>query len=78
MYNNAAAASGGTLAMTGLAYSAYGWGWGVMALLVVGGAAVTVSKMAPRISMDPIRENGKYRLRLTKNGQPWRQRKRRH
>jgi hypothetical protein len=65
-------AAGGTLALTGSAL-ALQLSWLALALFVLGGVAMTLHRFGPRIAIEPIwQEGGKYRFRLTKNGQPWR------
>lgn len=67
----------GMLASTGVAAATQNL-WIALAAVVIGGAAIAVSRFGPRIALDPIRqESGGYRIRLTKNGQPW-SRKRHH
>ena len=70
-------ASSGTLALTGVGIATQDL-WLALGAIVVGGAVVAANRFGPRIALDPIRrETGGYRIQLTKNGQPWR-RKRRH
>ena len=70
-------AGSGALAFTGVAIATQDL-WLALGAIVVGGAAVAANRFGPRIALDPIRqEGGGYRIQLTKNGQPWR-RKRRH
>ena len=51
---------------------AFGWQVALSIVLVamVWGAVKALMSWMPRIAIEPIQEDGQYRLRLTKNGNP--------
>ncbi len=45
--------------------------WLAVVLFILGGMLVALSKVGPRLAIEPVRTaNGKRRFRLTKNGRP--------
>ncbi len=61
------------LAFTGAPIAVMNWVAVGVALFVLGGLLTVAARLVPRVAVDPIQgEGGNYRLRLTRNGRPFR------
>lgn len=72
-----ATAGAATLAATGATATAMHAVWLAVVCFLLAGMAFALAKFPPRIAIEPVRrEDGRYRLRLTRNGRPWPSRRR--
>ena len=62
--------SAGMLPMTAGAIAVYQSLWLGIAVTVIGATLITVSKLFPRVAVEPVRQQGGHRLGLTVNGRP--------
>ena len=71
MYQGMLPKTGAGLTIGGVALSALNLAWLGIAIAVIGGTLITLSKFGPRVAMEPVPVGVKAsRFRLTINGRP--------
>jgi hypothetical protein len=81
VYQGVLPVTGAGLAFGGVAMSVLNMAWLGVAIAVIGGALITLSKFGPRIAVEPVPVGVRgSRLRVTCNGRPisWRRAKPQH
>ncbi|MFF5084501.1 hypothetical protein ACFY36_46300 [Actinoplanes sp. NPDC000266] len=79
MYQSMLPKTGAGFAVGGLTLSVMNLVWLGIAVAVVGGLLITLSKFAPRVAIEPIPIGVRgSRFRLTVNGEPLRRRRPQH